>query len=785
MNKLWLKDINLSHLQNNIHKYQIISFDIFDTLISRTVNKPSDIFELVYEEFKNKIYKECPLRKEEFKKLRILAEKKARENKKMDVDSNKVDFEVTLLEIYNEFQYLSKYKKELIDLELNIEKKNIFINPVVYEFLKDAKEKSKKIILVSDMYLTRKNIEDILFDLGIDLTLIDNIFVSSEFRKSKSSGKLYKEVIRYYNVEPKYILHIGDNELADVEGAIKNEIDYCRYNPISKMNLEIELEKIKYGITSSKINNIRKIALNLSYTFNKEERFWFEIGVKVLGPFLTFLSQYTVDVAKNQSVNQIYALMREGVILGKTLRQAVKYNDINIKISELYVSREATNLASLDEFKVEYIKKYFLQRIITVEEMLNSLGLNFLLVENNEINKIRSKQTCKLNEEEMNQVKNAVIKNKEIINKEINRRKSLLLNYLKNNIDLSKKFITLDLGYRGTIQKNLNNVLKNVIKQENIIHILGIGSEEICEKVINNVEIRSYISSLDDFNKLTEAILWDAGIIEELMNDERGSTQGYKLSKNNDIAIPILEENKIPKEEFCYKNICQEGILIFQKLFYESVYKISNDLDYLKYAQEVMVPISRLLEVPTIEEVKRLSNLHHDENTGTNFITTFINEKDIKLAKKYNYQTLMDIAKSEKIMWPQGVATLMYHNENLLQTIKFGKENPKYFSECFNTCNMLLNNGIDKVIVYGAGEIGRTLVQVLQLCKMEIEFIIDRNSSLWGNNINDIQIISLEESKLSIKQSDTIIIASFSFLEEIEKSINKAFDNINIVKMRD
>lgn len=775
MNSIWKRDNDLYNIADIILKHKIISFDIFDTLVFRSVEKPEDIFELIYDRFKVKIWSECPIRKEEFRKMRILAEKKARKNK--IEEKGLTDNEVNLDEIYNELIYLIKYKNELINIEKEIEKENIYLNPVTYSLLQYAYECNKKIILVSDMYLKKNEIIELLNSCGVSMELIDNIFVSCEYQKTKHSGKLYKKVLDFYNIKPKEILHIGDNEYADIERAKLYNINSVKYNCISKQYFNFELEKIKFGFIPTRINSLRKIAINLSSDLKDEEKFWFEIGVGILGPFLTFLSQWTIDIAKKNNVSQIYPLMREGVILGKTLRQAASYNNAKIDIKELFVSRQSTGLASLNELNDEYIDKYFLQRIITVDEMLKLLGIHHL--NDKFLINIRNKSTSKLNSEEIKKLKEIIFVNKENIDKTIIEKKELLIKYLKHNINLDKKFMTIDLGYRGTIQENLNLILKDIIKQEDIVHILGIGDETICDKMVKGIDIRPYVSSLDDEQGLTESILWDASIIEEFMNDERGSTTGYEL--NNNKVEPIIDENRIPDIQFKYKKICQDGILLFQKLFYETIYVTNKSIDYEKYSKSVMIPISRLLEVPIFEEAQKLILLNHDENAGTQHVSTIITEKDKELVEKYDYYEFMDNARRNKVSWSQGLAAVYYPNKTLLDVIKNGKLQIKYFRECFEFVNELTKKNISTTIIYGAGEVGRALIKVLELHNIKVEFIIDRKSSIWGTTINGVEVISLNKLLEERHTSESVIIASFSFIDEIRSEIQQKLKDINII----
>ena len=71
-----------SELVEKTKDYAFISFVIFDTLLKRNVNNPSDIFDIIQFKIGNK--------ETQFKKKRIKAEQEARKGKK----------EVTLNDIY-------------------------------------------------------------------------------------------------------------------------------------------------------------------------------------------------------------------------------------------------------------------------------------------------------------------------------------------------------------------------------------------------------------------------------------------------------------------------------------------------------------------------------------------------------------------------------------------------------------------------------------------------------------------------------------------------------------
>ena len=74
--------------------FDTISFDIFDTLIERSVSKPTNIFEIVGEKVLGKEHRR------EFLENRIRAEKKAREK----------SCEITLDQIYEEIVEIDENK---------------------------------------------------------------------------------------------------------------------------------------------------------------------------------------------------------------------------------------------------------------------------------------------------------------------------------------------------------------------------------------------------------------------------------------------------------------------------------------------------------------------------------------------------------------------------------------------------------------------------------------------------------------------------------------------------
>lgn len=199
--------MNIEKAVYNSLKYDIISFDVFDTLIERKVEHPTQIFVQVAEK-----YFSSDKEIESFKKHRILAEQEARRNSP--------NGEVNLNDIYNAlYQYDSLLKQKLKQSELSTELDSCRPRNQYVKLFNRLKTEDKLVVLISDMYLSKETISKMLTKCGIEG--YKYLFVSNECGCDKRSGKLFKYAQNRFNMSGKKQLHWGDSLKADVLGALK------------------------------------------------------------------------------------------------------------------------------------------------------------------------------------------------------------------------------------------------------------------------------------------------------------------------------------------------------------------------------------------------------------------------------------------------------------------------------------------------------------------------------------------------------------------------------------
>lgn len=192
------------YLQNMIQQngISLLSFDIFDTLLTRPFEKPTDVFQYMAEH--------SPAVPDDFPQKRIHAERAAR--------LSAPGRECRLDEIYAVLSKEEGYSDELCRLISSMEKETELrmckVRPEGAALLDAASSWDIRVILISDMYLSKRRISRMLCKCG--LKHFSELYVSCELRMSKATGNLYRYVRRKEELPFRTMLHVGDNPVSDV-----------------------------------------------------------------------------------------------------------------------------------------------------------------------------------------------------------------------------------------------------------------------------------------------------------------------------------------------------------------------------------------------------------------------------------------------------------------------------------------------------------------------------------------------------------------------------------------
>lgn len=454
----WKK--NLQELKEKIDQYEIISFDIYDTLIMRCVPRDTIIFELVEEELKQTYKIDFP-----FAFCRVRAEEK--ENRKNAEVPNIYQIYDTLQESFG----VSDAKRNLLlKLELDMEEKYSCKRNDMAECVNYAISKGKKVYLISDMYLPSKHLKRILSIHGI--TQYDALFVSCERGKTKASGELFFEIAAS---ERKQMLHIGDNEKADFINAKKAGCSaylvWSAYQMLVNSNLNGMLVHIKSLADNLLVGNFMSSVLNSPFALNLGK------GKLVINskedfcnicfvPYFLRLLQWFLQFSEWQEGGRSIFLLasRDGYLIKRILDGITRDDNIKKMLPDyvyFYTSRRASTVATIyNEADIEFLLENFQMTANFGYILKTRFGI---LPDDNDIHaqeRISVKAELKKLKVYMKPY------NKKIL-KEAQYERDNYLKYIANNFDLNSydNFFVYDLACHGTVAYNLIRLLQKDLKQ--------------------------------------------------------------------------------------------------------------------------------------------------------------------------------------------------------------------------------------------------------------------------------------------------------------------------------
>lgn len=408
--------------------FDIISFDVFDTLIFRPFSDPKILFDIL--ESENQI--------EHFAQFRVEAENHVRKEKY----DNSGTREVTLNEIY---EYIEKYtgleKEEGMKKEIEKEIDICFANSYMLHVYHMLKSYGKRIIITSDMYLSKGVIGKILERNGY--TGYEDIYVSCQYRKSKATGEMYKMISSKLGENLCYI-HIGDNRHSDIEMAKEAGWEtayYCNINDMGRKYRADGMSKLIRAASEGIINARLHNGMNIYSPA-------YEFGYANGGLYCLGYVRWIHDFAVKNDIKKILFLARDGDIYKRIYDRL--YSDIASEY--VYWSRISTIKYNITTNRYDFIKRIIQYPLlnhsdISFKEILESVDLH-VLVDNLENYSID--QNEKLSTENKEVFEKFIIDNISRIEAAYEKEEICAQRYLKSIVGNADKIAVVDIGWAGS-----------------------------------------------------------------------------------------------------------------------------------------------------------------------------------------------------------------------------------------------------------------------------------------------------------------------------------------------
>ena len=294
-------------LLEQIGQADIVSFDLFDTLIVRNVLYSTDVIELLEARLE-----EQGINIPDFVDIRIRAEKK--------LSNGQAPRLVSIYEDVLSDNPIENVTADLLaELEYKTDKSLLQPREEMIDLIQTIKGMGKKIYITSESYYSQSQIEQILSACGIDG--IDKLFVSCEYDMGKSSG-LYEKVIDF--AESRNILHIGDDVMSDIEAAKRVGIKAFQIysaaellDAVGGLNLTEDLQdisdKIRVGMFAADL-------FNSPFQFEDEEKRIHvddaaDVGYLFCAPMILDFAYWFGQQAKKLNLSNILFCARDGYLL--------------------------------------------------------------------------------------------------------------------------------------------------------------------------------------------------------------------------------------------------------------------------------------------------------------------------------------------------------------------------------------------------------------------------------------------------------------------------------------
>ena len=478
--------MDAGELARELCRYDVISFDVFGTLILRPFTSPRVLFSILEERLG--IYK--------FSNIRVDAEGEARRRMEEDCGHD----QVTLQEIYGLVAKKTNLNAvECAALEYRLELEYCRANPYFTEILRACAERGKTIVICSDMYLSKGQMGRLLEKNGFHA--LDEVFVSSELKRSKKRGDLFIWLKERY--DGKRIVHVGDDYAADVESAEKaglRAVHYKNTNDIGGKDRVGGMSYLTGRIYSAVVNN-------RLYCGDRGMSEAYKLGYIYGGIYVLGVAQWVNRFSQLCGADKIFFLSRDGEIYSRVYDKLPGHGAWEY----FYWSRFAGMKITAWENFYEFCQRMIWHKArgvyqIKVRHLLDFYGLSHFT---------GALAGYGLSEEDI--LSNHTAPRVEALF--YNRKGEILDRFREDNeatlrhvavaVGTAKKVVIVDVGWAGTGPILLKNLIRRYLKLDCEVYGLLAGYRQPIENLAGiysmDGTVHSYLFSVDSNRDLMES----------------------------------------------------------------------------------------------------------------------------------------------------------------------------------------------------------------------------------------------------------------------------------------
>lgn len=595
--------------RQSIDNAELVSFDVFDTLIHRTVFRPVHVFDLLAKRLLNtdlalhnaRLVSNLP-------QLREAYERHAREQHFTVAGTH----EITLRDIYVFLRENTGIDQAIIEHvleeELRVEHAVAYANPWMKSIYEYAIAQGKKVILCSDMYLSTETITNLLIKAGFSAPF--TLFVSGEIKKSKHEGSMFQLICEQFGVPPAKIAHFGDNKHSDFVIPNALGIKAHHFDVIqSTIEPQLRFSSKEEHEDRAIISLIQGAIRNILVTSKHAPDFWSDIGTQVFGPLFLGKFLWMINHLRQEPVDKVLFFARDAFFSHLLYERYARDLGVNAQAEYVYFSRAALLIPSFTDMNIHRVWHLFSGRSPrSVKHHLIRLNINPSLVRREILESGFESENDSANNSDIRMF-NLLNKLYPFILEAAKRGRELAAGYVRQVAESSHRIGIVDIGWTGNMQGSFSRILQMSRNDFELIGYYYGTFELIFANYLPRNTYRSYLVHEAHPRNLCDSLV-NGGV--ELMEfahmAPHGTTLGYE--DINGKICPILENNQQDRAMQDLAVRVQQGAIRFVEAVMPAVLSIGAEHLVSKAWSE---PFFRLVNQPTLEEAGLLGELTHSD----------------------------------------------------------------------------------------------------------------------------------------------------------------------------
>ncbi len=618
---------------------KLVSFDVFDTIVCRTVRKPTDIFSIIAKRLNDSGLLNINIHPHSFASYRIAAETAAREtNTRLGLYP-----ETTIEQIYERILLINEADRaKAVQTEIDVERDHLLLDPTISLVLEFLQLKSIDFCFVSNTYLSAAQLTQLLEGVLNRKIDVSKIYSSSEIGVPKEHG-LIGFMLAEANLSPADVLHIGDNFSADIDGAKLVGIDAIHFGQLHSIASEITTgEHNTAGLLGVRrdfeppgyIDNIRKHILHSRFGLDHVLKCEELVGLGTVGPVLAAFVEWLTVQAQALNITKLLCMTREGIMLAELINLYSRKMNMKVEAHPFLSSRTVTyptvfEFGTIDEFRTYIFSR---RTPLTAASFLRRLRRADLIHEvQREYHHIpihRHGVTSELILESLaasEEIRKAAIEWSDYHQ----RRLETYVDRLAKQIELSndERIAFVDLGWTTRSQRVLESALAKIGRRNPSIGLYLATDENAPQEAALGTISLGFLFENGMPSVLCGPVLRCKEILEQVCSAQVGSVIGYgadgsvkfgagpKESVQSNFLENVRESVRYFVDQYCNHKL--SGFPI----------SLADEVDSLR------IVLARLTIEPTEQEARVIGAWIHDENNGSDSSECIIDDYFVEIAR--------------------------------------------------------------------------------------------------------------------------------------------------------